>query len=313
MKETKIGTHNGTFHADDVFSIALLSSLMDGEVVRTRDPDVLERCQFLVDVGGEYDGHSRFDHHQVGGGGERANGIPYAGFGLVWKHFGREWLQEHYPMLAGYDDGPSWLAVWFYVDCQLVQGIDAGDCGYTLAEWKGDIRPMTMSGLISGMNPRWNEKRDPDEAFSRAMNVAGEILAQVVEEAIAWAEAEQVVEEAIRESRKGQSKVMVLKRGGVPWMEHLFSSEEKHSEALLYVIFPTTEGNPNWMVQCVPDALGSFGKRKALPESWAGLRGEELANECGFKSAVFCHIGRFICGADSFSDAVGMAQTAIEA
>lgn len=308
-----IGTHNGVFHADDVFSCVILKGLYRGEISRTRDPEVLGKCAVVVDVGGEYDGHSRFDHHQKGGASERANGVPYSGFGLVWKHLGDRWLRETYPMLAGDDEDPLWKSVWGRVDRQLVQGIDAGDCGYELAEWKGDTRPMSVSGLISGMNPNWNEKRDTDEAFARAMDVAEAILAMTLRNAIAWAEAEVIVEESLAEALEKKSKVMVLKNGGVPWMEHILNSTHLYAQEILYVVFPTAEGNPNWMIQCVPDALGSFGKRKALPEAWAGLRGEELAKASDVQSAVFCHIGRFICGADTLSDAMKMAQLAIEA
>jgi uncharacterized UPF0160 family protein len=34
--------------------------------------------------------------------------------------------------------------------------------------------------------------------------------------------------------------------------------------------------------------------RKPLPESWAGLRDEELRRASGIAGAIFCHKGRFI-------------------
>ena len=76
----KIGTHNGVFHADDVFACATLSLIFpDSEIVRSRDPKILASCDFRVDVGGKYDPSTNdFDHHQ--GKILRDNGIPYAAF-----------------------------------------------------------------------------------------------------------------------------------------------------------------------------------------------------------------------------------------
>lgn len=65
-----IGTHDGTFHCDEALACAMLKMLpeyRDAAIVRTRDPEELERCSVVVDVGATYDpARSRFDHHQRG-------------------------------------------------------------------------------------------------------------------------------------------------------------------------------------------------------------------------------------------------------
>jgi uncharacterized UPF0160 family protein len=49
----RLATHNGTFHADDVFGVAVLQLLHPGaELVRTRDPETIAKADFAVDVGG---------------------------------------------------------------------------------------------------------------------------------------------------------------------------------------------------------------------------------------------------------------------
>lgn len=86
-----IGTHSGTFHADEalaVFLLRLLPSYSSASLVRTRDPALLEQCTVVVDVGGEYDlDRNRFDHHQRGFnevfGGEFVTKLSSAG--LVYK------------------------------------------------------------------------------------------------------------------------------------------------------------------------------------------------------------------------------------
>lgn len=67
---SKIITHNGIFHADDVMCIALLHEFVSSDIPVERkrnisfaeftNPDV-----WIVDVGGQYDSHfNNYDHHQ---------------------------------------------------------------------------------------------------------------------------------------------------------------------------------------------------------------------------------------------------------
>ena len=71
MNSIKIITHNGVFHADEVFAIALLSRFSYvSEIIRTRDSSVIEAAVndkniIVVDCGGQYDPlMMNFDHHQ---------------------------------------------------------------------------------------------------------------------------------------------------------------------------------------------------------------------------------------------------------
>lgn len=84
-----IGTHSGTFHADEIVAIALYSftnSYKNIYIVRTRDLEILNKCDFVVDYGeGDY------NHHTDGSSRKRekdefGNEIPYASAGLVFSH-----------------------------------------------------------------------------------------------------------------------------------------------------------------------------------------------------------------------------------
>lgn len=47
-----VGTHNGTFHADEVLACTILDMLYGPiSLVRTRDTTLLEECDVVVDVG----------------------------------------------------------------------------------------------------------------------------------------------------------------------------------------------------------------------------------------------------------------------
>ena len=63
-----IGTHNGSFHCDEALGVALLrrtAAYADAKVVRSRNPEVLDKCDVVIDVGAVYDpARNRFDHHQ---------------------------------------------------------------------------------------------------------------------------------------------------------------------------------------------------------------------------------------------------------
>ena len=64
----KIGTHNGTFHCDEALACFMLKQLPEykhADIVRTRNPEELSKCDVVVDVGGVYDADKhRYDHHQ---------------------------------------------------------------------------------------------------------------------------------------------------------------------------------------------------------------------------------------------------------
>ncbi|MGL4369840.1 MAG: MYG1 family protein, partial [Spirochaetota bacterium] len=127
-----IAVHDGTFHADDVFAVAILYLLKsDLEIVRTRDEEMLSRADMRIDVGGKHSiATGDFDHHMPKGCGSRKNGIPYAACGLIWKHFGT--------LLC-----PSETA-WDHIDRQLIQAIDAVDSGYSFGEDKNPHKHYTI-------------------------------------------------------------------------------------------------------------------------------------------------------------------------
>ncbi len=114
----RVATHDGSFHADEVFALAALTLLDEPiEIVRTRDREVMAGCDLRVDVGFDYDpAAGNFDHHQREFSETRANGIGYASFGLIWREYGER--------VCG---GDAELAA--QLDQSLVQGIDANDTG----------------------------------------------------------------------------------------------------------------------------------------------------------------------------------------
>ena len=84
LKDASAFTHSGKFHADDVFSSALLLYL-NPEITILRGNKVPEDFDGIIfDIG-----RGRYDHHQKDSR-IRENGIPYAAFGLLWEELGTE-------------------------------------------------------------------------------------------------------------------------------------------------------------------------------------------------------------------------------
>ncbi len=288
MNDKTIVTHNGNFHADDVFSIAALKRIFSSfKLVRTRDSDLIAKADIVVDVGGEYDAESdRFDHHQRGGAGERENGIPYSSFGLIWQKYGVEICQGNQDVANAVDAG-------------LVSTIDAIDCGHVDGIYKG----ISLSQTIGMFNPTWQEESHFDSCFDEAVDFASTVLERFIASANGGISAKEVVAKAIDNAQ--DPRVIVLEKY-TPWKRTVHAL----SDEALYVVYPSQTGQ--WRIQTVPVELGSFEDRKSLPESWAGLSDKALKDVTGIEDAMFCHNGLFIAGAESFESTMKMASMALE-
>jgi uncharacterized UPF0160 family protein len=290
----QVATHPGNFHADDVFAVAVLG-LVHGsiDVVRTRDDAALAAADVRVDIGGLSDPSTGdFDHHQRGGAGERANGIRFASFGLVWREFG-----------AGLAGGEESAAA---IDERLVQGVDANDTGQNIstALFEG-IRPMSVSGVIAGFNSPWDVElsaAEEDALFAEAVALATGILERELRGAKAYRRGLDLVRAAIE--RSADPRVVELDRK-LPWHETVVTT----APDALYVVYPKSDG---WGMQAVPRALGDFTNRKDMPETWAGLSDAELAAVTGVPDAMFAHTKRFYASARSREGILALARQALE-
>lgn len=286
----KIVVHDGTFHADDVFTVAVLKRLYpDAEVIRTRDEATIASGDIVADVGGVYDPEkNRFDHHQMGGAGARANGIPYAAVGLVWKKFGGE--------VAGSKEGA------LIIENRLIAAIDGPDNGVALSEsfkFKETL-PYNPGSMVEAFNPTWKEGPTVSDAqFMKAVEVATKILEREIVRATHAIEGYKKVREIYE---KTEDKRVLLLEEDYPWQDVVREYKEP-----IYMILP--DGN-RWKVRAVSDEL--FKNRKDFPAEWAGLRDADLAKVTGVADALFCHNKRFIAVAQSKEGAIALARLAFQ-
>ncbi len=289
-----IATHNGSFHADEVFAIAAMKLLPEPvEVLRTRDREVLAEADMRIDVGFRYDpSNGDFDHHQREFDLARENGIGYASFGLIWREFGARICGD--------------AEVAEAVEQTLVQPVDANDTGQQIAKslFEG-VRPMNVNAVIGGFNSRWDEELSDEqerERFDAALDLAGGILEREIASATSGLKAVRLVREAIASA--DDPRVIELSQN-VPWKQVVVTE----SPEALFVIYPKRQG---FGLETVPRELGTFENRLDLPAAWAGLEHGELAELTGVPDALFCHAKRFLVVARSREGIEALASLAVD-
>ncbi len=293
ITDMKIATHNGPFHCDDVLAVAVLKKLYpDAEIVRTRDNAIMDACDIVLDVGMIYDhDKKRYDHHQLGRAGERANGIAYSALGLIWRHYGLEWC-------AGDSEA------WRYIDDYLVQYVDAEDNGHDVFKLTDlEISPVTIGSLVDWFRPAYGEEQNFDERFGQAVEWGQDLLEKLLARAQGSLRAEQKAVEVYAAS--DDPRLLVMDE---------FIPLGKQAEAmtgLLFHVYPDINGM--WRIKAIRKQKGSFENRKDLPASWAGLTGAELQALTSVSDAEFCHNALFIAGARTKEGAIKMAKLALEA
>ncbi|CAB1353256.1 unnamed protein product [Coregonus sp. 'balchen'] len=243
MSAKRIGTHNGTFHCDEVLACFFLHQLpeyKDAEIVRTRDPAELAKCDIVVDVGGET--FSETFHSLCP---EKPWVTKLSSAGLVYLHFGRRVLAQ----LTSLKEGDRQLEVLYdKLYENLVEEVDAVDNG--ISQYDGEARyavSTMLSARVGHLNPRWNSKsQDTEEGFHKALAMVGaEFLDRVDFYQNSWLPARVVVEEAVQMRNQ----------------EHLFSLEKELGvdTSIKFVLY--LDQNGQWRVQCVPAGLHTFNNR----------------------------------------------------
>lgn len=294
MKKTLV-THDGSFHADDVFACATLFLAFTGEeleVRRTRDEEWFKKGDVVFDVGKVYDEETlRFDHHQKGGGGSRENTIPFAAFGLVWKKYGEKICKD--------------AEVAHFVDEKLVVSVDAGDNGYSIeTPVDSNVLKYDISKCIASFNvTKFDEVKTKDDAFLEAVSFAKKIIEREIQSARERKYVRALLKQVYEKTE--DKRVLLLD-------EKCFFEEEASElcPLTLYIVYPYTEHF--WSAKAVRKDRGSFESRKPFPVLWVGKSEKEMPGVTGVPDARFCHNARFLVSADSKEGATLLAYKSLE-
>jgi uncharacterized UPF0160 family protein len=293
-------THSGGFHADEVLSSVILTRLFpQARVIRSRAPEWIRpgADRIIYDVGGAYDASQRiFDHHQRGAP-LRDDGQPYSSFGLIWKHYGRDYLA-----VTGIPEAHV-AALHASFDLSFVLPIDLTDNGSLSPS--GPLAGLTLPTLLETLKPVFDETdaNADDRRFQDAVAIARSFVEAKVAQSAAKLRAETLVLQAIE--RTGQGRVLELPMG-MPFRPAIVKAGADH---LLFVGHPRER---DWCVTGIRRGDEGFALRADLPAAWAGLTNHELEAVCGVEGATFCHNGRFVAAAKTREAALAMAELAVQ-
>ena len=300
-KKNKLITHNGSFHADDVFACATLALMLEKqgeqfEITRTRDEEKIKNGDYVFDVGGVYDAEkNRFDHHQKGGAGKRMNSIEYSSFGLVWQKFGNE--------ITGSNE------VSERVDKKLVQIVDAIDNAVDISS---SVIPGVINygvyDIVATFHPSYKDTNpDFDSAFIDILIFAKKLLQKEIEKAQDQEEIHQYVFKAVNKKER-DPRLLVLDEY-VPRVE-IYIELINYPE-ILFVVSPGSHELHMWKILTLRKDMNFFESRKDLPKSWAGLKDDDFFKVSGVKDVVFCHRGLFMAVTKSKEAVIKLAELAL--
>jgi len=301
MTPAYLVTHSGGFHADEVFSTVILTRLYpQAQLIRSRAAEWITPGpdRIIYDVGGAYDADAGiFDHHQRGAP-LREDGQPFSSFGLIWRHFGRDYLvtsgvpAEHIE------------AIHTSFDARFVLPIDLMDNGALNPASAGPLSGMVLSDLIESLKPVFDDTASgaEDRAFQTALTIARAFVEARIVRTAAKLRAEAIVLEAI--AKAGDNRILELPMG-IPFRPAVVKAGADH---LWFVISPR---GSDWVIGGIRKSEDGFEQRADLPTPWAGLTRAALEEASGVKGALFCHNGRFIAAAATRDAALEMARIAV--
>jgi len=285
IQPRSFGTHDGTFHADEVTACALLLqfNLIDRDkIVRSRDMELLYHCEYICDVGGLYcPAAKRFDHHQVEYKGS------FSSAGMVLEYLKAERI------ITSHD--------YDFFNNSLVRGVDAHDNGKELPV----TGICTFSHIISNFTPIHYDisPEEQNHAFFEALDFATGHITRMWERYHFNQSCKKEVAAAMNEFRD-----CLMFDKAIPWMDAFFEQGGEHHPAR-YVIMPS---GTNWKLRGIPPNIEEKMKvRMPLPQEWAGLLENELQKVSGIDGAIFCHKGRFISVWKSKEDALKALEKAL--
>lgn len=301
MPITHLVTHSGGFHADEVLSTVVLSRLFpEATLVRSRDAEWITpgSGKIIYDVGRAYDADAGiFDHHQKPNP-LRDNGQPYSSFGLIWRHFGKDYLAALNVPESDIDE------VHASFEQSFVLPVDLLDNGAIDPSAAGPLSGLTLPVLLETLKPSFDDIRDEadNSAFMMAVDVARHFVEAGIRAKSAKQRAEALVKQAIKAA--GDGRVLELPTG-MPFRSAIESTGADH---LLFVVHPR---NDDWTLTTIRKGADTFENRADLPASWGGLTDSALEEATGVKGAKFCHNALFIAVADSRDAIMEMARLAV--
>ena len=264
-------THSTVFHADEVFTTALMK-ILNPDFTYERNLEIPEDPNVLV-----YDkGMGKYDHHQEGNE-VRENGIPYASFGKVYRDFSKYLIIDDRLMTKDERD---------VIENRLVQKIDAVDNGIG----KNDY--ATFVSLLNPINRDGKPKEDENIMFAKAVDFAMDVIDRNMEKSVEVGRQFGIFKENIANEKNIRNGVLVLN-------EYINIMEQNVKDILLekeidLVVYPSMRGGYNVQQVQVMQEDGTFVGKLPYPKEWLGKREDDLPEHI-----TFCHAGNWLLSIDA--------------
>jgi uncharacterized UPF0160 family protein len=312
-----IVTHNNQFHMDDVIACFMLKTMHPtADIVRTRDPQVIEGGDYAVDVGDVYSPERRrYDHHQRGFTQtyNEHTSIKMSSAGLVFKHHGEEFLEKIGIPLGEHKD-----AIISLIYTHYFMSVDANDNGVDVSG-SPKYRQRTLDDIVKTLNPsdfpEGSSYPEQEEIrlthFYEAMRIMGADLTRFCREVAKNVQkSSTILNQAYLTSC--QEKYVVLEKScGFRDMVEYYN--RKYGREVYIVIYPRlTDNGKIYSLLCTSKEPLRFKPEMPLCERWRGLRSSELCKEEEMKDAIFVHASGFCGSAKSRKTAIHMAKEAIK-
>ena len=315
-----IATHDGTFHADETTACAILTYLHENSsIIRSRDPEQLEKADIVIDVSNIND-DKHFDHHSKDFTLSRDNGIKYATAGLMWKIFGIQYLKEVADKELNFRPSAKVIEnAHKRIDTDFMTMIDLNDNGQltgyvetisnaqnteerNIVERLNELYQSTpdIPYIVAMMNLPNKVGEEQDKSFMSTVKMLRTILLNTAINAL--------------HTESGIAKVLSIYSGGellimherLPWTQAVLNNPDTFKNCLL-AIYP--DRNMRWRVQSLPVSKASrFKNRLSAPKEWRGLNDKELDEKTGLNNTTFIHKSGFTGGAQNYEDNLALAN-----
>ncbi|MBR5370403.1 MAG: MYG1 family protein [Bacilli bacterium] len=279
IDEANCITHSGTMHADEVFATAFLDLYLDDvRVFRTGRIDNYTGDALVYDIG-----RGKFDHHQLDAE-KRDNGITYSSLGLLWREYGRDFLNKY--------NFENIEEMFIGIDKDLIEGIDADDNG-VFPKIESNCKVKTLPSIIKIFNPSFDSGENESEQFLKAVKLAKMIF----EEEIVYINGKIISDKKVTDiiNNSDISKGYLYLDEYFPYEDAIINHPD--GDKILFVAFPSNRGG--YAIKTVAKSSEDKTARRLFPEEWGGLQDSQLEEVSGILGLRFCHTGRFIVNCSS--------------
>lgn len=273
-----VGTHDGRMHADDVLSVALIKTHIEPAkkvtVVRSRNPEMLSKCDIIVDVGNgfpELEGKLIFDHH--GKTETYPNGIRKCSCAMLL-----DWM---------FSNTSKSMTNWYnYLLEEWVYGLSAADCGQNAQSYS--VKPNAHN-FITLMNPTFVEEENNElqnSMFKKAVEMYSVILDRYYQGYNASRNIISYFENDI--VRYQGNGIVVLPT--YDYLNRIFEYNKAvpdNKKIIVAVTFSMKYGK--YEVNCIPRNCTSELTYITHPQEWRNKRSEELNHLTGQVGMFMCH------------------------